>query len=93
MTIQNKIYEGFAMRKPVITGSSPAVSEAFGESSNIYLVERENPQSLANAIAHLKANPDLRKTLAENGYSLFLERFSTAQLGRLFKQHLLEILS
>lgn len=93
MTIQNKIYEGLAMAKPVITGDSPAVRETFEDGINLCLVERANPEALANAISHLKSNPDLREKIAWNGYILFLENYSLAHLGILFKQHLLKVSS
>jgi glycosyltransferase involved in cell wall biosynthesis len=93
MTIQNKIYEGLAMAKPVITGDSPAVRESFEDGISICLVERTNPGALAEAITRLKSDPDLRTMLATNGHSLFLENYSIAHLGILFKQHLLELSS
>ncbi len=81
------------MAKPVITGDSPAVRETFEDGINLCLVERANPEALANAISHLKSNPDLREKIAWNGYILFLENYSLAHLGILFKQHLLKVSS
>jgi glycosyltransferase involved in cell wall biosynthesis len=53
-----------------------------------YAVERANPQALAQAIAHLKANPKLRQTLAQNGYNAFRQRYSIACLGAQLKEQL-----
>jgi glycosyltransferase involved in cell wall biosynthesis len=84
MTIQNKIYEGMAMAKPVITGNSPAIRQALRHGENIYLCERQNPQSLAEAIQRLKADPILCKQLGENGYKLFHEKYDILHNGQTF---------
>jgi len=81
MTVQNKIYEGLAMAKPVITGDSPAVRQVLQHGEHIYLCERENPISLAQAIRALKQNPTLRQSIAEKGHRLYRERFTTSALG------------
>jgi glycosyltransferase involved in cell wall biosynthesis len=93
MTVQNKIYEGMAMGKAVITGDSPTVRGTFTHGKHIYLCQRENPQSLAQALLQLKEQPTLRASLAENGHRYYQMHFTVAQLGQRFKQHLLELLS
>jgi glycosyltransferase involved in cell wall biosynthesis len=92
MTVQNKIYEGLAMAKPVITGDSPAVRKVLKHGEYIYLCERENPISLAEAIRILKQNPTLRQGIAEKGYKLYREKFTASALGLQFKCHLGELL-
>jgi glycosyltransferase involved in cell wall biosynthesis len=57
MTIQNKIYEGMAMRLPVLSGDSAAVRAEFTHRKHCYLVERANPEALAAAILALKTIP------------------------------------
>jgi glycosyltransferase involved in cell wall biosynthesis len=88
MTVQNKIYEGLAMAKPVITGDSPAVRQALIHGEQVYLCERENPISLAEAIRALKQNPTLRQSIAEKGHNLYRESFTTSALGLQFKCYL-----
>jgi glycosyltransferase involved in cell wall biosynthesis len=85
MTVQNKIYEGLAMAKPVITGYSPAVRHMLTHGEQVYLCERENPIYLAEAIRVLKQDPTLRQSIAEKGHKLYLERFITSALGFQFK--------
>ena len=58
MTVQNKIYEGLAMAKPVITGDSPAVRRNLTPGENIWVCRREDPQALAEAIRTLFEHPD-----------------------------------
>lgn len=92
MTIQNKIYEGLAMGKPVLTGDSPAVQQVLSHEGYAYLVERANPQALANGILALCKRPALRESLGSRGRRLFEERYSSNKLGLCFKKHLMELL-
>ena len=82
MTIQNKIWEAAAMARPLVSGVSPTIREAFTHRENIYLVERDNAQALADAILELAADPALRERLAENAYRRFCATNSVAALGR-----------
>jgi glycosyltransferase involved in cell wall biosynthesis len=91
MTVQNKIYEGLAMRKPVLNGDSPAVRQALAHGEHIYLCERANPAALAHAILALQEDPALRERLAHQGFDKFCQTFSIAQLGRLYAVHLREL--
>jgi glycosyltransferase involved in cell wall biosynthesis len=91
MTVQNKIYEGLAMAKPVITGDSPAIRGILQHGKTIFLCERENPQSLAKAIINLREDADLRKELACQGYTFFLQNFSFERLGGQVRQYLEQI--
>jgi glycosyltransferase involved in cell wall biosynthesis len=91
MTVHNKIYEGLAMGKAVISGDSPAMRAAIAHGEHIYLCERENPAALAEAILVLRNDPQLRAQLGQNGYRLFKEKYSLAQIGRLAGSHLREV--
>ena len=91
MTVQNKIYEGFAMAKPVINGDSPAIRQFLSHSIHIYLCERANPQALAEAILFLMENPEIRKSISRNGWQIFQEQFSIEKLGQTFRSHLLSL--
>lgn len=81
-TIQNKIYEGLAMRKPVITGDSPTVSNALVHGRHAYLVPRSDPVALAEAILALKGDPELRARLAVEGHAHFQSHFTPTVLGQ-----------
>jgi glycosyltransferase involved in cell wall biosynthesis len=91
-TIQNKIYQGLAMALPVITGDSPAVRAALQHGEHVYLVERGNPEALANAVLTLRANPALRFHLAQEGRRFFVENFTSEKIGRQTFQHLQQLL-
>jgi len=88
MTVQNKIYEGLAMKRPVITGDSPAVRENFKPGIHICLCERANGNALASAILTLKNDPKLCEFLAINGFNLYQDQFDLLQNGRRFFRHL-----
>ena len=91
MTVQNKIYEGLAMGKAVITGDSPAIRRAMAHGEHIYLCERKNPAALAEAILALRDSPHLREQLERGGQCLFKEKYSIKQIGLLAAAHLLEV--
>jgi glycosyltransferase involved in cell wall biosynthesis len=92
MTIQNKIYEGMAMGKAVITGDSPAISAVLQHGKEIYLCERQNGSALAQAIQTLYKDDTLRQHIAQQGYARFHQSFDIAHLGETFIHHLNEIL-
>lgn len=90
MTVQNKIYEGMALAKPVLTGDGPAVKQSLQHGKHVYLCDRANPQSLAQAIRYLKANPGLRDGLSAQGNAFFASHFTVEQLGSKFADILRE---
>ena len=82
MTVQNKIYEGLAMAKPVITGDSPAVRRNLTHGEDIWLCRRADPQALAEAIRTLHANPALVDRLGEKGYETFVGHYDLKHIGQ-----------
>ncbi len=92
MTIQNKVYEGLAMGKPVISGDSPTVRAMFTHGEHLYLCPRDDPQALADAILTLYRDPVLTQRLAEAGRQRFQEAFTLECNGAMFRKHLEEVL-
>ena len=80
-TIQNKIWEGLAMGLPVVSGEARVVSTSLLHGEHIYLVERNNPQALADAILELKHNSTLRLRLGQQGHERYLKGNSPAAIG------------
>ncbi len=84
-SIGNKVFEGFALKKPVITGSYPAIRRCFSHKETLYMVEPENPNELAKGILELKNNPVLRQEIAQNGYECLRRDFSEQKIGERLK--------
>lgn len=80
-TIQNKVWEGLAMGRAVVSGDSQVVREVLTHREHIFLVERENPQALAAAISELQTDAALRERMAQAGYERFRERNSISAIG------------
>jgi glycosyltransferase involved in cell wall biosynthesis len=63
--IPNKIFQGLAIGKPVITKDTGSVRALFSD-DDLVLVEN-TPQAIAAAIVKLKNDPAWQQRLAENG--------------------------
>jgi len=77
----------------VITGDSPAVREEMQHEQHLFLVERANPQAIADAVLKLIDDSSLREKLALNGYELFASRFTNQVLGAQLKDYLTDLLA
>ena len=93
MTVQNKIFEGLAMAKPVITGDSPAVRKFLEHRVHVYLCERANGKSLANAIQTIRDDFELRDKIARNGHIIFTKRYDLSHIGQRYASHLESLIS
>jgi len=80
-----KVYESLAMKKPVITGSTPAAREVFTDKVDCVLCETGNSEALAEAILLLKENEHLREDIAAAGYRLYQRLFSSEQIAKKFE--------
>jgi len=89
--VPNKVYEALAMRKPVITGDSPALREFFVPGEHLWAVPMADSQGLAEAILMLKDNLALREAVAEQGHARFCEYFTPRTIGYRVKQILDQI--
>ncbi len=77
-----KIIEAMAMKKAFITADTPAMREFLTDRNDSLLCKSADGQDLADKILELKNNPDLMNTIAENGYRLYLKRFTPKAIGR-----------
>ena len=80
--VPNKVYEGLAMRKPVITGASPAIEEEFEPGRHILTVPMGSAEAVAEAVMRLRRDIRLSRRLAACGYEIYRASFTSAQIGR-----------
>ena len=88
----NKIYEGLAMARPMISGEARAVSQVLEHGKHIYLCERANGADLAAAIHTLWQDRTLQEQLIHNGHHLFMNKFDLKHNGQRYRQHLINLL-
>lgn len=74
--IPNKVLQGMAMGKAVITSSGPAIRSVFEQGRHVLLIEPANASILAEAIKKIKNSPELKKQLMKEGYKAFQEQFT-----------------
>lgn len=82
-SITNKVSEGVAMGRPVVTMDSPAIRDWFTHGENIFLVPPEDDSALADAIRRLQSDDGLRTSIGENARILYENEFSPENLGRI----------
>lgn len=90
--IPNKVYAYATMRKPIITGDTPAIRELFDE-RDMLLVPVADSKALAAGILKLKNNDVMRERFAENCHGKFLNYATPDILGRSLKQTLEDFLA
>lgn len=91
-TIQNKIWEGMMMQRPVITGAAATIRQELGHRQHVYLVERANPQALADGILELANDPELYRQMVANAFERVQDN-TIAATGRVTRQALENLLS
>ena len=72
--IPNKVFEGWAARKPVITARTPAILELGSDHQNVLLCGIASGVNIANSVRLLKKDSILSYKIAEGGYSMYSEK-------------------
>jgi len=90
--IPNKVYQGLALGRVVLTADAPVTRSMFKHKKDMYLVKPADPQALADAILELKSNPALRTSIAKNGYKLYKEKFTPKAVVGLLVSYVKEII-
>lgn len=88
--IPNKVYQGLALGKTVVTAGSPVMRDVFSDRENIYFCKQASAQSVAESIEDLYLNPKLSENIGQNGYRLFQSNFRPKIVGKTLKE-ILEI--
>lgn len=90
-TVQNKVWEGLSMRRPVITGDAPTLRHFLTHKKHVYLVKRADPGALAKAILALRADPNQCDRIAINGYEHYMKYHSVTAIGLQIKEALMQV--
>ncbi len=80
LVIPNKIFNYASCGRPILTMETPAVMEVFKHKKNIYLCKAEAGE-IAKSIKSLKANPELRKELGENGFNTVCQDYNEKKIA------------
>jgi glycosyltransferase involved in cell wall biosynthesis len=83
--VPHKVFQAMALGKAVITARTPAAEEFFIHRKNIFLCDRKDPGSLAEAILELKGDDGLREKVAREGSELVWEKFQPEAIGSTLK--------
>lgn len=83
--IPNKIFEGLAAKRPVITAESAAVRELLTNGENCMLVPAGNPQALTRAIRKLFQDSAFAQTIGQNGYNVYKQNATPFVIGNQVK--------
>lgn len=83
------LLEAMASGKPIVTVRSTAIPELIEDRKTGLLVETESPQQLAQAIAYLLENQELREKLGQEARSKALE-FSWTKVAQQYEKVLTE---
>ena len=90
--IANKIYQGMALGKVVLTADAPVIRSVFTDKENMYLVKPADTKAIVDALTELKNNPELRIKIGENGYKMFQTEFTPKAVGKKLVDFIKEIL-
>ena len=74
-----------ASRKPVVASSVGGVAEIIEHGKSGLLVEPDNPWALTEGLQKVLTDPDLKRMLAENGYSRVMQRFCFSRTGNAYE--------
>lgn len=79
--VPNKVFQGLAVKKSVITKDTPAIRSLFND-EEIFMCSN-SPQDIADSIMLLHKNKELRQSLSQNGYNICMRKFSEKKVPEL----------
>lgn len=81
-TIPHKCFESIAVGLPYIHARYGPVAEILKEGESVVFVNPADPQDLADKILYLKNNPEIAQKIGDNGYKVYLEKFTPEKLAQ-----------
>ncbi len=88
--VPNKLYECLAVGRPVLTGDTPAIREAFD--GEVATVPPGDPSALADAMRSLCADPAALASLARRGHERFERDYSEPALARSLRSYIDQVI-
>lgn len=88
--IPNKVYQGLALGKAVITADGKAMHPMFIHKKNVYFCRPADAKSIADAISYLYKNPSVCRAIAHAGHTLFKIDYTPKAIGKKFLEILKE---
>lgn len=79
--IPNKVYQGLALGKTVISADAKVIRSVFTHKENVFLCAPSSGKSLAEAILYLRDHPALTQKLARNGHKMYKQQFTPKMIG------------
>jgi len=79
--VPTALIEGAACGKPLIASDVSGCLAVVIHEENGYIVPPDDPWALADAIARLVADPELRRKMGEKSRSIFLGKFTYAKVN------------
>lgn len=79
--VPNKIYEGMALGRPMITAESPALSEYFTPGEHLVTIPPGDPAALAASIQWLAASPEEGRRIGTAAASRIRQAFLPQHIG------------
>lgn len=89
----NAVLEAQAMMLPVVCTDADGLSENVADGESGFVVQRRNPEAMAERIGLLAGNASLREKMGNAGRKRVLERFQLKEQIRAFEELYLDILS
>lgn len=76
------VLEAMAMARPIVTSDAPGCRETVEHGKNGYLVPIKDVSGLAEAMARLASNPELRQVMGRASYALALSKYQARDVAR-----------
>ena len=83
--LTNKVIETLAVAKPLISAKNKPVQELLKDGESAILINRADPQAIAEAILLLKNKPKLRQRLGQKGYEIYKQYCAMEQFSNRLK--------
>ena len=87
----NKILEGLAMQKTVVTGNTMSIRENFKHMKHLWLVPLADASALSDSLILLSKDKSLMTELAESGYLRVVDRLTPIAVGKALVDNLYTI--